>query len=130
MDRRRHVRSLRKADCDNDRYLVTAKLGERLLVRERLPIKFGMKRFISGRLIMQYRVKIQGFASLNNFDGNVNTTEITKMQREQHNFCQRGNALRWSDIHKVVNCVYNKDEFGKAAGRMLILNAYTRRMIE
>jgi hypothetical protein len=84
VDRRRHssvldVRSFRAADCDNDHYLVVAKVRERLAVNKQSSQRFNMEKFnlklndIEGK--EQFRVEVSSrFAALEDLD-----TEVEKI---------------------------------------------------
>jgi hypothetical protein len=82
VDRRKHsnvldVWSLRAADCDSDRYLVVAKVRERLAVKKQRSHTFHMERFNHKELNEvegkdQFRVEISNrFAALEDLDAEV-----------------------------------------------------------
>jgi hypothetical protein len=93
IDRRRHsskldVRSFRGADCDSDRYLVVAKVRERLAVGKQLVKKMDVERFNLKQLNEEevkelYQVKIKSrFAALENLDDNGDINKAWETIRE------------------------------------------------
>jgi hypothetical protein len=85
IDRRRHssildVQSFRGADCDNDYYLVVAKVRERLAVSKRAAQKidnerFNVKKLNKGVVKEQYQVTIRNmFAALENLEDSGDKT--------------------------------------------------------
>ena len=77
IDRRRHssiidVRSFRRAECDNDHYLVVAKVRERLAVRKQAAQKsdggrFNLRKLNDLEVRKQYLIEITNrFAALEN----------------------------------------------------------------
>jgi hypothetical protein len=93
IDRRRQsstldVRSFRAADCDNDHYLVVAKVRERLAVSKQTAYIVHMERFNLKKLNEaegkeQYRIEISNsFVALENRDTGVDVNKAWETTRE------------------------------------------------
>jgi hypothetical protein len=93
VDRRWHsnvldVRSFRAADCDNDHYLVVAKVRERLAVSKQISHRYHMEGFnlkklngVEGK--EQYRVQVSNrFAALEELDAEVEINSALETIRE------------------------------------------------
>jgi hypothetical protein len=124
IDRRRHssildIRSFRAADCDTDRYLVAAKVRERLAVSKRAAQKIDTERFNAknlneGNVKEQYQITIRNmFAALENLEdgGDINGAwdnirENIKMSaQESLGYCESKHRKPWFDeeCSKVVD---------------------------
>jgi hypothetical protein len=93
VDRRRHssvldVQSFRTADCDNDHYLVVAKVRERLVVNKQKSQRFHMETFNVKNLNEvegeeQYHVEVSSrFAALEDLDSEVEIDSAWETIRE------------------------------------------------
>jgi hypothetical protein len=92
-DRRRHsnvldVRSFRAADCDSDRYLVVAKIRERLAVNKQRSQRFDMERLNLLKLNKvhgkeQYRSEVpKSFTTLADLDAEMEINSVKEKSRE------------------------------------------------
>jgi hypothetical protein len=97
VDRRRNlnvldVRSFRAADCDTDRYLVVAKVTDRLAVNKQRTHRFHRERFNLKRLNEvevkeKYRVEVSNrFAALEDLDAEVDINSFWETIRENIKF--------------------------------------------
>jgi hypothetical protein len=99
-----------RSRCDTDRYLVVAKVRERLAVSKRAARKvdterFNVKKLNNGDVREQYQVTIRNkFATLENVEDNGdinrawdNIREKIKISEERHGYCESKHRKLWFD---------------------------------